>query len=55
MVQLAFSNGQRFGIPITPMEITINDLCGIIPMDLLISTVELTGEENIALLEENLE
>jgi len=27
---LAFSNRRRFGVPITPMDITINDLCGII-------------------------
>ncbi len=53
--QLAFSNGWRFGAPIIPGEVTLNDLYNMIPMNPPISTVELTGEEIVALLEENLE
>ncbi|RJP51004.1 MAG: bifunctional metallophosphatase/5'-nucleotidase [Anaerolineaceae bacterium] len=53
--QLAFSNGWRFGAPIISGEVTMNDLYNMIPMNPPISTVELTGEEIVALLEENLE
>ncbi len=53
--QLAFSNGWRFGAPVIPGEVTMNDLYNIIPMNPPISTVELTGEEIIMMLEENLE
>ncbi|MHB8057989.1 MAG: bifunctional metallophosphatase/5'-nucleotidase [Desulfuromonadaceae bacterium] len=53
--QLAFSNGWRYGAPIIPGEVTLNDLYNMIPMNPPISTVELTGEEIVALLEENLE
>ncbi len=53
--QLAFSNGWRFGAPIIPGEVTVNDLYNMIPMNPPISTVELTGEEIVAMLEENLE
>lgn len=53
--QLAFSNGWRFGAPIIPGEVTVNDLYNMIPMNPPISTVELTGEEITAMLEENLE
>ncbi len=53
--QLAFSNGWRFGAPIIPGTVTLNDLYNMIPMNPPISTVELTGEEIIAMLEENLE
>jgi sulfur-oxidizing protein SoxB len=53
--QLAFSNGWRYGAPIIPGEVTLNDLYNIIPMNPPISTVELTGEEIVAMLEENLE
>ena len=53
--QLAFSNGWRYGAPIIPGEVTLNDLYNIIPMNPPTSTVELTGEEIVAMLEENLE
>ena len=53
--QLAFSNGWRFGAPIIPGEVTMNDLYNMIPMNPPISTVELTGDEIVAMLEENLE
>ena len=53
--QVAFSNGWRFGAPVIPGGIMMNDLYNIIPMNPPISTVELTGEEIIEMLEENLE
>jgi 2',3'-cyclic-nucleotide 2'-phosphodiesterase (5'-nucleotidase family) len=53
--QMAFSNGWRFGAPIIPGDITVNDLYNMIPMNPPISTVEITGEEIVAMLEENLE
>jgi 2',3'-cyclic-nucleotide 2'-phosphodiesterase (5'-nucleotidase family) len=53
--QLAFSNGWRFGAPVVVGEVTLNDLYNMIPMNPPISTVELTGEEIVAMLEENLE
>ena len=53
--QLAFSNGWRFGAPIVPGDITLNDLFNMIPMNPPVSTVELTGKEILEMLEENLE
>ncbi len=53
--ELAFSNGWRFGAPIMSGEVTLNDLYNMIPMNPPISTVELTGEEIVVMLEENLE
>lgn len=53
--QLAFSNGWRYGAPIVPGNITMNDLYNIIPMNPAVSTIELTGEEIREMLEENLE
>lgn len=53
--EIAFSNGWRYGTPIAVGEITKWDLYNIIPMNPEISTVELTGEEIIKMLEENLE
>ena len=53
--QLAFSNGWRYGAPIIPGEVTLNDLYNMIPMNPPISTVELSGEEIVVMLEENLE
>jgi len=53
--ELAFSNGWRFGAPIIPGEVTVNDLYNMIPMNPPISTVKLAGEEIVAMLEENLE
>lgn len=53
--EVAFSNGWRYGAPIIPGKITLNDLYNIIPMNPPVSTVELTGEEIKAMLEENLE
>ena len=53
--QLAFSNGWRYGAPIVPGPITLNDLYNMIPMNPPVSTVELSGEEIREMLEENLE
>ncbi len=53
--QLAFSNGWRYGAPIVPGQITLNDLYNMIPMNPPVSTVELTGAEIKTMLEENLE
>jgi S-sulfosulfanyl-L-cysteine sulfohydrolase len=53
--QLAFSNGWRYGAPIVPGYVTLNDLYNIIPMNPPVSTTELKGEEIMAMLEENLE
>ena len=53
--QLAFSNGWRYGAPIIPGEVTMNDLYNIIPMNPPVSTVEITGQELLMMLEENLE
>jgi S-sulfosulfanyl-L-cysteine sulfohydrolase len=53
--QLAFSNGWRYGAPVIPGEITLNDLYNIIPVNPPVSTVELMGDELVAMLEENLE
>lgn len=53
--QLAFSNGWRYGAPIVPGPITLNDLYNIIPMNPPVSTVDVTGDEVRVMLEENLE
>ena len=52
---IAFSNGWRYGAPIPPGPITLNDLWNIIPTNPPVSTVDLTGTEIRDLLEENLE
>lgn len=53
--KIAFSNGWRYGAPIPPGPITINDLWNIIPTDPPVSTVEMKGEELFQMIEENLE
>ena len=53
--QIGFSNGWRYGAPIPPGPITMNDLWNIIPTNPKVSTVELTGDEICTMLEENLE
>lgn len=53
--ELAFSNGWRYGAPIVPGEVTLNDLYNITPGNPPVSTVELTGEELWEMLEDNLE
>ena len=53
--QLAFSNGWRFGAPISAGPVLVNDLYNLLPMNPPVSTTDLTGEELVAMLEENLE
>jgi len=53
--QMAFSNGWRYGAPIPPGPVTLNDLWNIIPVNPPVSTCNLTGDELWAMMEENLE
>lgn len=53
--QIAFSNGWRYGAPVVPGTIRLNDLYNMAPMNPPVSTVDLTGEEIKIMLEENLE
>lgn len=53
--QIAFSNGWRYGAPIVPGPITVNDLWNIIPVNPPVSRCQLTGRELWDMLEENLE
>ncbi|MBW7468007.1 bifunctional metallophosphatase/5'-nucleotidase [Pontibacter aydingkolensis] len=53
--ELAFSNGWRYGAPIVPGPVTLNDLYNIIPMNPPVQTAEITGQELWQMLEENLE
>lgn len=53
--QLAFSNGWRYGAPVAPGNITMNDLWNITPVNPSLSTVELEGWEIWQMMEENLE
>ncbi|NLG51506.1 MAG: bifunctional metallophosphatase/5'-nucleotidase [Chloroflexi bacterium] len=53
--QVAFSNGWRYGAPILPGPITVNDLWNIIPVNPPVSLCQLTGQEIWDMLEENLE
>jgi 2',3'-cyclic-nucleotide 2'-phosphodiesterase (5'-nucleotidase family) len=52
---IVFSNGWRYGAPIPPGPVTMNDLWNIIPTNPPVSTVELTGSEIWEMMEENLE
>lgn len=53
--EIAFSNGWRYGAPVLPGPVTLNDLYNIIPGNPPVSVVELTGSEIHMMLEENLE
>ena len=52
---LAFSNGWRYGAPILPGNVTMEQLWNIVPTDAPVSTIDLTGDELRAMLEANLE
>ncbi len=52
---LAFSNGWRFGAPIPPGDVTLNDLYNIIPHNPPISICDITGKELWQMMEDNLE
>lgn len=54
-VSVAFSNGWRYGAPIPPGPVTLEDLWSIVPTNPPILTTTLTGAELVDLLEENLE
>jgi sulfur-oxidizing protein SoxB len=53
--QLAFSNGWRYGAPVPPGPVTMEDLWQIIPVNPPVSTCKLTGDELWTMMEENLE
>lgn len=52
---IAFSNGWRYGAPVIPGPMTMNDLWNIVPTNPPISVVELSGRELWDMMEENLE
>ena len=52
---IAFSNGWRYGAPIAPGPVRVNDLWNIIPTNPPVSTVSVSGAEIAAMMEENLE
>ncbi|MBU1345323.1 MAG: bifunctional metallophosphatase/5'-nucleotidase [Alphaproteobacteria bacterium] len=54
-VEIAFSNGWRYGAPVAPGPVTLNDLYNIIPMNPPVSRVDLTGAAIRQMLEDNLE
>ena len=53
--ELAFTNGWRFGAPILPGEVTMNDLWNIIPENPSVSVCSLMGKELWQMMEDNLE
>ena len=53
--EMAFSNGWRYGAPVPPGPVTMNDLWNIIPVNPPVSTVEIVGRELRVMMEENLE
>jgi sulfur-oxidizing protein SoxB len=53
--QIAFANGWRYGAPILPGPVTMNDLWNIIPTNPPVFLVELTGAELMEMMEGNLE
>ena len=53
--EMAFSNGWRYGAPVPPGPVTVNDLWNIIPVNPPVSPVEITGRELRAMMEESLE
>ncbi|MBZ4190756.1 MULTISPECIES: bifunctional metallophosphatase/5'-nucleotidase [Bacteroidota] len=54
-VEIAFSNGWRYGSPIDKGNISIMDLYNMVPMNPVISMADMTGQEIIDMLEENFE
>lgn len=54
-VDVAFSNGWRYGAPIPPGRVSMNDLWNIIPTNPPVSVTEMSGSEIRQMLEENLE
>lgn len=54
-VEIAFSNGWRYGAPVAAGPVTLGDLWNIVPTNPPVCVAELTGAEICTLLEENLE
>jgi S-sulfosulfanyl-L-cysteine sulfohydrolase len=54
-VRVAFSNGWRYGAPIPPGPVTVEDLWAIVPTNPPVMTATITGAELVEMLEENLE
>ena len=52
---IAFSNGWRYGAPVPPGPVTMNDLWNIIPTNPPVSCVKMKGSEIRDMMEENLE
>jgi 2',3'-cyclic-nucleotide 2'-phosphodiesterase (5'-nucleotidase family) len=52
---VTFSNGWRYGAPVAPGSITVNDLWNIIPVNPPLTVCELKGRELWEMMEENLE
>lgn len=53
--QIAFSNGWRYGVPIPPGKILLQDLYQIVPMDPPLRRTVMSGQEIVDMIEENLE
>ncbi len=53
--EMAFSNGWRYGAPIPPGPIKIDDLWKIVPVDPPVSVCDITGKELKDMLEEDME
>ena len=53
--KIAFSNGWRYGAPIPPGPVTMNDIWNMIPTNPPVSRVEMTGAEIWEMMEDNLE
>lgn len=53
--EIAFSNGWRYGAPVRPGAVTMDDLWNIIPVNPPVSTVEMSGAEIRDMIEDNLE
>ena len=52
---IAFSNGWRYGVPIPRGNVTLEDLWNIVPVNPLVSTVTMTGNEILMMMEESIE
>lgn len=53
--QMAFSNGWRYGVPVPPGKVTLNDLWNIVPTNPPVSTIDLTGKDIWDLMEDSLD
>ena len=52
---IAFSNGWRYGAPVPVGDVTVNDAWNMVPGNPPVSVIELTGQEVLDMMEENLE